>query len=265
MMAQAPPVGRGTISREESAMVEGRKEAAKWARDIIVTVVLLPALLLWLGMTPLRVIAAGLGALAVIKAWEQGRLAITVAALGLAGAGLGWDWFYSTRFLAPVTAPQAVGPRVLSPAPAPPVRLSEPPKSWVTDEEIAHQRALGRSLTLYSPVQLFQMLEDNQDTKILEGQWIKLDYPVAGIPTLRTVDGKDYYVEHIDLGGVVFSVLGDIYAYFNPKKYGDELLRLQKGQKLRAICQLVGVDRGKALAPFQPRVDTVSAHNCDLL
>jgi hypothetical protein len=51
-----------------------RKEAAKWARDLIISVVIVPAILVYFQMSPLVVIAGGVISLALLTTWERGYL-----------------------------------------------------------------------------------------------------------------------------------------------------------------------------------------------
>jgi hypothetical protein len=51
-----------------------RKEVVKWSRDLIVSVVIVPATLVYLQMSPLVVIAGGVISLILITAWDRGYL-----------------------------------------------------------------------------------------------------------------------------------------------------------------------------------------------
>lgn len=246
-------------------MVEGRSETAKWVRDIVLTVVVLPAILLWLGMTPPQVVIAGLCALALVKAWEHGKLAVTLAVLVAAAAMGGWDWYYFQTFLAQ-PQPQIQTPKPPTPGPPapPPESPKAPPKPWVMAEEIEQQKKLGRTLLIYSPQELLAMDSRDEPVDVFRDKWIKLDYPTATVPIPYTLDKKDYFVIEMTFG-FIGVVRGSAAAFFDPKKYGDRLLNLRKGDQLKAMCQFVGIDRGKPFNTYGMRDDLLRAYNCDLL
>jgi hypothetical protein len=134
-------------------MVDGRKEGAQWARDIILTVIFLPALLSWLGMTAPQIIIISICALALLKAWEHGRLGTTIVAIAIVGAGIGWDWFYYSTMTA---APQVTSPAQPSTAPQSPIGKIKP-TPWVTQQEIDDQQKFGKILLTYSPKELLEL------------------------------------------------------------------------------------------------------------
>ena len=81
-----------------------RKERAKWARDLVISVVLVPAFLAWLQMSPVVIVAGGLCSLAILKAWENWPLLRAKFKLGAvlaifclfcmfgAGGWYVWNW-----------------------------------------------------------------------------------------------------------------------------------------------------------------------------
>jgi hypothetical protein len=52
-----------------------RQAIGKWARDLVISVVIVPAILVWLQMSPPVIIAAGILCLFLLKVWEWGYLA----------------------------------------------------------------------------------------------------------------------------------------------------------------------------------------------
>jgi hypothetical protein len=157
-------------------------------------------------------------------------------------------------------------PAAVAKAPAPqPPSPPKPKPPWVTSEEIEQQRKVGRTLLIYSPVELLAMSAGGNSTDVFLHKWIKVEYPVSGVPEPKTLEKKEYYVEQIDVGGVSFQALGTVYAVFDPKKWGDQLLMVPKGEKLKAICQFEGIIPGKPAGIYDIRRDTLIAYNCDLL
>jgi len=225
---------------------------------------------LWAGVAGMVVSAVHGGAVTYYR-WGPDAKAKPPVLL-LAGASLIIMGLIVTAFWPPppqTLPPPSKAPEQPTPAPGPsPAPPSPPPQSkpWVTDQEIAYQRVLGRSLLIYSPEQLFELSAKGNDLKIFEGKWIKVDYPVARIPISQTLDKKEYYVELIEIGttvsfsGVAFRRL---LAYFDPKKFGDQLLALEKGRRLKAICQFKGIERSRASADG-PEQDVLLGYNCDL-
>jgi hypothetical protein len=80
-----------------------RKEISKWGRDLIISVIIVPAILAYFEMSPLVIIAGGVASLTALATWERweaiktGRKAkIAVGLIYLMGAvGSGW-WFFSS-------------------------------------------------------------------------------------------------------------------------------------------------------------------------
>jgi hypothetical protein len=193
----------------------------------------------------------------------------TFVGLGIGAALLGWNYWYFSNYsknggiwhiklgiTPPPPPPHA--PPVQQPPPTP-----KPP--WATNEEIEQQRKAGRTLLIYSPVELLQMSAGGQSTDVFLQKWIKVDYPVDGIPEPKTYEKKDYYIETIDVGGISFQALGSVVVLFDSKKWGDQLLMLPKGHELKATCQFEGIIPGKPVGPYDIRRDTLVAYNCDLL
>jgi hypothetical protein len=81
---------------------EQRKEVSKWGRDLIISVIIVPAILAYFEMSPLVISAGGVASLTALTTWERweaikaGRKAkIAVGLIYLFGAmGGGW-WFIS--------------------------------------------------------------------------------------------------------------------------------------------------------------------------
>ena len=85
-------------------------------------------------------------------------------------------------------------PPVVAPAPPPPPPPPPPAKPWVTEDEIEQQKRLGRTLVIRSPQELLHLWENGQDLAIFQFKWIKVDYPAAAPPVLKTMEKKEYYV-----------------------------------------------------------------------
>jgi hypothetical protein len=246
-------------------MVEGRKEFARWARDIILTDLLLPTFKFVLCMTPPQVIVVWLCALALVKAWEHGKFAITVAALLAAGAALEWDWYYFNTFLVPRTlqaqtsAQKPVPPAGQTVTPQAP---QPPPPPWASDGEIEQQKKAGRTLLIRSPQELLNLWENGRDLTIFQHKWIKVDYPAVGPPVSKTMGKKEYYVVTVRFQADRFFTMGALDAHFDPKKYGDQLLRVDKGDRVYAVCEFETIEH-KDGNPYA--VDTIIGYDCDLL
>lgn len=71
---------------------ETRKEVWKWGRDLGLSIVIVPALLLYADMSPLVMAAGGLVSLGLLKIWEwRPRIGYALAVITILGAG-GWYW-----------------------------------------------------------------------------------------------------------------------------------------------------------------------------
>src|ERR1700722_19217020 len=78
-----------------------RKEVSKWVRDLVISVVVVPAFLALLQMSPAIIFIGGLCALVILKIWEKHpnlsrqRVVITAIAGLLLCVGLGAaDWYF---------------------------------------------------------------------------------------------------------------------------------------------------------------------------
>jgi hypothetical protein len=175
------------------------------------------------------------------------------------------SWYFLTRSAPPppTLPPPPAAAVAKAPGPQPPA----PPKPkvpWVTDEENEQQKKQGRTLSTYSPKELLEMESNDENVDVFKGRWIKLDYPVEKVPIPFSSDKKEYYVVVITFGfvGVARDTLE---ALFDPKKYGDRLVNLRKGDQLKAVCQIASIDRGKPYNAFGGRDDVMIAANCELL
>lgn len=83
-----------------------RKEVAKWTRDLIISVVLVPAILAYFQMNAPVIAACAVGSLLLLAAWEnQFRFVSVVAAVALASAAIGWDYWYYSEIIHGISQP----------------------------------------------------------------------------------------------------------------------------------------------------------------
>jgi hypothetical protein len=97
---------------------ERRKEVAKWGRDLIISVILVPAILAWFQMNPLIIAACALASLLILAAWEnQFRFFAVITAVAVAAASIGWDYWYYSQIVHSAPRPAQVEASQLSAAP----------------------------------------------------------------------------------------------------------------------------------------------------
>jgi hypothetical protein len=131
---------------------------------------------------------------------------------------------------------------------------------WVTNEDIEAQRKLGRMLLVYSPQEFAALYARGQSLKVYEKNWLKVDYPIARLPIIETIDKKDYYVVYATLATIVQPTTFAA-AYFDPEKWGDQLLKVRIGGQLRAICQYMGFDQKITATSY---AEVLLGYNCEL-
>jgi hypothetical protein len=169
------------------------------------------------------------------------------------------SWYFWTTYRSQPTPPPPAP--TAKPSPPPPPKLP-----WLTDEETEQQKKLGHApLIIFSPEEILGLWANGQNIGIYLFKWIKVDYPAVSTPTPETLEKKDYYVVRMNINSGSFFSRGSISAYFDPKKWGDRLLTLRQGDRLKAYCQFQGFDRtvlSKDLGIFS---DKMIAYNCDLL
>jgi MFS family permease len=158
--------------------------------------------------------------------------------------------------------PQASTAPAPSASPAPSTPTPTPKGPWVSNEEIEGQRKLGRMLLIYSPQELFSMFEGGQNLGTFELKWIKVEGPTATLPVVMKIQNKDYYRVDLKLDAVGWN-RGAIAALFDSKKWGDTLINIRLGGKLRAICQYIEIDHSKINPSYEMYLDTIFAYNCE--
>jgi hypothetical protein len=170
-------------------------------------------------------------------------------------------WFTAWFVSLPVNAaPIPITPAAVAPAtpPKPP-----PPALWVTSEEIETQHKQGRTLLVFSPQELASLSARGQNLKAYETKWIKVDYPVANLPVIETIEKKDYYLVYVTIDvSPYFAGNRYLAAYFDPKRWGDLPLSLRIASKLRAACQFAGFDHRVVNGYY---TDAMIGYDCDLL
>jgi len=193
-----------------------------------------------------------------------------IVAVSIGAALMVWNYWYSSNYLRNGGiwhVKLGIAPPPPPAPPASPVQLPPPtPKPpWVTTEEIDQQKKLGRTLSIYSPQELLAMVANDENVDVFKGRWIKLDYPVERVPvSFTTQEKKEYYVVVINFGFVGLA-RDSLDALFDPKKYGDRLVNLRKGDQLKAVCQFLQIDRGKPFNTYNMRDDALFVSNCELL
>jgi hypothetical protein len=129
---------------------------------------------------------------------------------------------------------------VQAPAPTPPTPIAPPkpaplPPPWVTQDEIEQQRKLSRTLLIYSPQEFAALSAGGQNLKVYETKWVKVDYPIIRVPAIEVIDKKEYYVVYVAVEISPYVIYNRyMAAYFDPKKWADQLLGIRNGSKL--IC-----------------------------
>jgi hypothetical protein len=151
------------------------------------------------------------------------------------------------------------------PAPQAATNPALPQRPWVTQDEIDAQQKIGRTLLIYSPEEIVHMWVTQENMTAFLEKWIKIDYPTAGIPVIETKQKKDFFVVRMNVNANSLLDEGRISAYFDPKKWGEQLLRLRPGERLRAICQFEYVQSTMVMPAYHIQLDDLLAYNCDLL
>jgi hypothetical protein len=170
--------------------------------------------------------------------------------------------------LPPPRRPEApTPPKQEALAQSPPVEKKPPQPSppWMTSDEIEAQRKLGRTPIIYSPEELIKMWVSHQNISIYENKWIKLDYPMDGVPFSQTSEKKEYYVVRMRTNSDRLIGISLIYAYFDPKKWGGRLLVLRTGDYIKAFCRYQNIQQSGPVPPYGVRADVMILYNCELL
>jgi hypothetical protein len=125
---------------------------------------------------------------------------------------------------------------------------SSPPKPkppWLSPEEMALQLSKGHPLLIYSPQELFDMLQSGQNLNVFLDRWVKVAGPTSSLPTQEKIQKQDFYRIELKLDVSRYFIQGKIAAYFDPKKYGEVLLSTRLGGDLQAACQLSKIEPSK--------------------
>jgi hypothetical protein len=166
------------------------------------------------------------------------------------------------RFVPPPPTPTKTAPVPVAPAPAKPPTPAPP---WVSQDEIEQQRKIGRTLLIYSPQELLTMSELGQDLKVYTNKWTKIDYPITSLPVSETVEKKEFYVVRMNVQSANMYGQDQVSAYFEPKKWGDQLLNLRIRTNLRALCQFMGFEQKTINPTYKIYSNTLVGYNCELL
>lgn len=140
------------------------------------------------------------------------------------------------RFVPAVLEQPKVRPVITAPVPSPP---PAPPAPWVSDEEFQNAKKIGRLLIPFTPEEISaaNYAQGSIGTDAYAGRWVKIDYPFMSVYPLVEKDKKEYLVVSI------LQTLWPAYLIFDSKKWGDQLLILKRGMKVRAVCQLTKYDK----------------------
>jgi hypothetical protein len=209
-----------------------------------------------------HVIAAGW-----LKSLSLSRTRTAVVGLAAAAAVLGFDYWYSSNYSTNGGIWHIqIGIQPVKPNPPPPPLPPPPPaQPWVTQDEIDSQQKLGHQLIKFSPEEILGYWVGGQNIGIYMTRWIKVDYPAASTPTPETLEKKDYYVVQMNIKSGSYFTRGSFSAYFDPKKWGDRLINLRQGERLKAYCQFQGVDRTTLSKDYGGVYsDKLIGYNCDL-
>jgi hypothetical protein len=193
------------------------------------------------------------------------RSFVVIGALVAAGAMLGFDYWYYSNYS---TNGGLWHIRIGLPS-TPPIPLSPPPKPpgavpWVSQEEIAAQQQLGRTLLVYSPAELLEMESHDESIEAFVNKWIKVDYPVGTVPYEAEIDKKQLYLLEMYVPVRSLIVQGQLGAYIDRKKWADKILALRKGEQFRAFCQFKRITKGAPFNSYNMRRDTMVVDSCEL-
>jgi hypothetical protein len=193
-------------------------------------------------------------ALDPVRKWKFGFFAFCATILTTVWA-LAWPLYFPA--LAKTTAEP---PKIVEPLKPPPPDAAPP---WVTTEEAETQRKQGRTLIVFSPQEFAALSGRGQNLKAYETKWVKVDYPVANLPVIETIEKKDYYLVYVTIEvSPYITSYRYLAAYFDQKRWGDLPLNLRMSSKLRAVCQFSGFERRVVNNYY---TDAMIGHNCDLL
>lgn len=221
-----------------------RKEVAKWGRDLIISVVLVPAVLAYFNMSPLVMILGGALSLAVLTAWENWafiqankklKSSVEIAFLFIALFALvGSGFWYSSRLKmlaqAKEKSPSSV---VTSPV-------------CVTEKEIEQQKKKGRQLLPLSPRDIVNknLHGGVAVVAIYVGKWVK------SCGKFLQVTPDETKTNH------VVWVYNEIFnLYFDKSRWDSRLATLKDGQNFSAYCEIES---------FPPN-GWLLANNCELV
>jgi hypothetical protein len=152
-------------------------------------------------------------------------------------------WFVCSPAQAAVATPAPTSAPNASPKPAPSPPKPKPP--WLSPEEMALQLSKGHPLLIYSPQELFDMLQSGQNLNVFLDRWVKVAGPTSSLPTQEKIQKQDFYRIELKLDVSRYFIQGKIAAYFDPKKYGEVLLSTRLGGDLQAACQLSKIEPSK--------------------
>jgi hypothetical protein len=169
-------------------------------------------------------------------------------------------WFISLPVKA---APAPLMPPTPPPAPPKPTPPPPPPAPWVTPDEVEQQKQLGRTLLIYSPQNLFAMYEGGEDLSVFLNRWIKINGRTSTVPVSETFKNKEYYKVGLQLEAVGWN-RGVVAASFEPKKWGDDLIKIKPGESIRAVCQFASIDHKQLSPPYTLYLDTFIVRDCEL-
>jgi hypothetical protein len=135
----------------------------------------------------------------------------------------------------PVPGPTAANGAAASKSlPLPRVRPTLPPL-----DESDKQGKQGRTLIAYSATELVSMFGRGQILDVFTNKWMKVEGHLLTVPIAEKLGGKDYYAVGISDGYALVA------AYFDTKKWGDQLLSMKIGDGLRVACQFTNVSKGE--------------------
>jgi hypothetical protein len=128
--------------------------------------------------------------------------------------------------------------------------------SPLPSEESEKQGKQGRTLIAYRASELVSMFERGQRLDVFKNKWMKVEGALITVPASEKLGGKEYYAIGVRDGSALIA------AYFDLKKWGDELLSMKIGDSMRAACQFSTVTKGE---PESGNQTLVLAGNCEAL
>jgi hypothetical protein len=204
-----------------------RREVGKWGRDLIVSVVLVPAVLAYFQMSPLIMILGGVFSLAVLAVWENWsfiqarrnlKSGVEIACLFIPlFALLGCGYWYSSKHRVAIVMAQ------------PDTSVQQSAEVCVTQNDIDQEAKKGRHLLPLSPREIVDtdLHKGPAAVSIYIGKWVK----VCG--RFLQVEQDETKTHHIVW---VYDQIFNL--YFDRDRWESRLANFKDKQDFTAYCEM---------------------------